>query len=340
MKRHGNLWPRIAEWENLVKAYRKARKGKSRMKNVQKFELDIEGNLRRIHKSLLDKTYRTSGYNTKFVHEPKFRTVYTLPFNPDRIVQHAMMNVVEPIWDKLLIEYSYSCRTGKGVSAGHKRAVKLIRTNRYCLKCDISKFYPSINQDIMFEIVQHKIKCPDTLWLLDDIIHSFPGETNVPIGNYTSQWFANLYMDAVDQWAVHELKVDYMRYCDDFCFMSNDKGVLNAIKAELPQFLWEERRLTLSKLDLFPTARGMDFLGYRFFPNGTILLRKRVAKTIKRRMAKIVYRIHCGDDPEQYRSSVASALGILKQCHSYNLRQAIKLRWLVNKVGINTNFKI
>jgi len=188
MRRHGNLWAQIISLDNIRFAHEKAIKGKSKMKSVIKFNKDIEGNLVEIKDILEQKTFTTSKYHEKTVYEPKKRIIYVLPFSPDRIVQHALMNVLEPILEKFFIYDSYACRTGKGVHAGSRKTMEFVRRNKYVLKCDISKFYPSVDQDILFNIVKKKIKCPDTLWLISDIIYSFPGGKNVPIGNYTSQW--------------------------------------------------------------------------------------------------------------------------------------------------------
>ncbi|MFH2125530.1 MAG: reverse transcriptase domain-containing protein, partial [Pseudomonadota bacterium] len=175
MKRHGNLWPQVTSKENLELAHKKARRGKSRMYNVQRFEANREANLERIRRALVDKTFTTSPYQEKRIFEPKERTIYVLPFAPDRIVQHALMNVLEPIWEGLFIHHSYACRPGKGQHAGSRVVSQLVRKHRYCLKCDISKFYPSVDHQILLEIIERKIKCPDTLWLLRDIINSMPG---------------------------------------------------------------------------------------------------------------------------------------------------------------------
>lgn len=337
MKRHGNLWPQIVAWNNLELAYRKARKGKSRRLNVQRFDADWRRHLQSLHHLLINQAFRTSRYGVKLVYEPKFRQIYVLPFYPDRIVQHALMNVMEPIWDRILVPQSYACRKGKGVIAGYSHLARSIRRYKYCLKCDISKFYPSINHDIMYQVVEQKIKCPMSLWLLHEIIYSFPGEKNIPIGNYTSQWLANLYLDGLDRWATQYLRVDYLRYCDDFVFFSNDKGELNAIKSALPEILWQNRRLLMSKNDLFPCQRGLDFLGYRFFPNGKILLRKRTARALKRRMRRAIRNIHYGENPRHYQGAASSAVGLLKWCNSYNLRRSIRLSWLVKKTGISVH---
>lgn len=192
------------------------------------------------------------------IFEPKHRLIYKLPFNPDRIIQHALMNIVEPIWDNLLIHDTYACRQGMGVHSGSTRTMDFIRKvgrEGYCLKMDISKFYPSLKHDILFDIVKKKIKCKDTLWLLEDIIYSVEGGYNVPIGNYTSQWFGNLYMNELDQHMKHDMKIKYyIRYCDDFLLFHEDKRFLNDMKDYIESYLKETLDLTLSKADVFPIS--------------------------------------------------------------------------------------
>lgn len=216
--------------------------------------------------------------------------------------------------------------------------MQFVRRNKYVLKCDISKFYPSVDQDVLFEIIKKKIKCPDTLWLFENIIKSYPGGKNVPIGNYTSQWFGNLYMNEVDQFVKHELqkkygRIDYVRYCDDFCLFNDDKSILNRCRDELRVYLDEKLKLKFSKCDIFPVARGVDFLGYRHF-NNYILLRKSTTKRVRKRLAtlpglyekkKITF--------EQFRSSVASTYGWLKHANSHNLQVKIQLKELMKFVG-------
>ena len=338
MKRHGNLWPKIISLDNIRLAYKKARRGKSRLYAVRKFEQNEEENLLRVQRELTEKTFRTSPYHEKMVWEPKPRKIYVLPFAPDRIVQHALMNIVEPIWDNLLVDQSCSCRTGKGTKAGYDLAAVYVRRFKYCLKCDIRKYYPSISHDLMMAVVRRKIKCPDTLRLIEEIVRSFPGDKNIPIGNYTSQWLANIFLNNIDRWALQELKVAMVRYSDDICFFSNDKDVLNMIKGILPLKLLKENNLTLSKMDLFPVARGVDFLGYRFFPNGVVLLRKRVAKVTKKRMASVRRAIEFGRNPVHFRSHISSAIGTFKICNSYNLKQSMGLPELAQAAGIKTKW--
>lgn len=326
MKRHGNLFSNIADLGNIYKAYRNARKGKGWQKTVKEFEKNLDANLNKIQQSLVSKTFQTSSYKTKIIHEPKKRIIYRLPFNPDRIVQHALMNVIESIWDKLFIYDSYACRTGKGIHAGSRRTMEFARKNNYCLKCDISKFYPSINHDILFGIVQKKIKCKDTLWLLENIIYSIGGGVNVPIGNYTSQWFGNLYLNEIDQLLKHKYKIKhYIRYCDDFIMFHNDKKFLGEISGVIEEYLRERLQLKLSKCDLFPVSRGIDFLGYRHF-KGYVLVRKSTAKRVKKRLKKLPVLLAKNKiSMDQYRSSLASTMGWLKWSNSYNLRKSLQI---------------
>jgi RNA-directed DNA polymerase len=332
-KRHGNLFGKIVDDENLYKAYRKARRGKSRMKNVQKFEKSLKDNLLKIKIALMNKTFKTSPYQIKKIHEPKERDIYILPFNPDRIVQHAAMNVIEPIWDKLFIQDSYACRTGKGIHAGSSKTMQYVRQYRYCLKCDISKFYPSIRHDTVFDIVKKKIKCPETLWLLKEIINSVPGEKNIPIGNYTSQWLGNLYLNELDQHLKHECQVRaYIRYCDDFCLFHDDKRYLRNMADVIVDFLRDKLDLTLSRCDLFPVSRGVDFLGYRHFRK-YILLRKSTAKRMQARLKKLpVWYSEGKISLEYFRSSLASTRGWLKWANTHNLAVSLEVDKLIEMI--------
>lgn len=166
MKRHGNLFQKIVATENIYLAYCKARKGKRWQRKVQAFEKNLDVNIENIHKSLINRTFCTSEYRSKMIYEPKEREIFILPFAPDRIVQHALMNIIEPIWDAMMIHNNYACRIGKGIHAGSKKTMEYIRKNDYCLKCDISKFYPSVDHNILYKILRRKIKCADTLWLI------------------------------------------------------------------------------------------------------------------------------------------------------------------------------
>jgi len=329
VKRYGNLFQQIVQLDNLYLAYKKARKGKTWQDTIKQFERHLHRNILAIHNSLVNKTFTTSRYTERIIYEPKRRTIYKLPFNPDRIVQHALMNVIEPIWDSMFISDSYSCRIGKGIHAGSKRTMEFIRQvgeNGYCLKMDVSKFYPSIVHDILFDIISHKIKCRDTLWLFHDIIYSIGNGKNVPIGNYTSQWFGNLYLNELDQWLkhVHKIKL-YIRYCDDFLILHRDKLFLHDMRKKIEEFLLKRLQLRFSKSDIFPIKHGIDFLGYRHFPN-YILLRKSTAKRIKKRLRNLPILLKKGKiSQDQYISSIASTLGWLKWANAYNFRKATNI---------------
>lgn len=326
MRRHGNLFQKIVKTENIHRAYCKARKGKRWQRKVQGFEKNLEDNIENIRQSLISKTYTTSEYRTKMIHEPKKREIFILPFAPDRIVQHALMNIIEPIWDSMMIHNNYACRVGKGIHAGSKKTMEYVRKNDYCLKCDVSKFYPSVDHAILYRILQKKLKCADTLWLIKNIIYSYPGGKNVPIGNYTSQWFGNMYLNELDMYIKHELRCkNYIRYCDDFCLFHNDKTVLNTAAKNIESFLLNRLNLRFSKCDLFSVSHGVDFLGYRHFRK-YILLRKSTAKRVKRRLARLPRLFEKGRiTKEQFESSIASTWGWLKWANTYNFQLSLDI---------------
>lgn len=329
MKRHGNLWDKIVDPDNLLRAYKAARKGKGWRQSVLKFEENVPGNLLRLQKHLCTGKFKTSKYREKVIYEPKQRTIYKLPFYPDRIVQHAVLQVLIPIWDNLMIFDSYACRAGKGMHQASIKTMRYVRTYKYCFKADISKFYPSIDHAVLLDIIRRKVKCRSTLTLLEDIIRSFTGGRNTPIGNYTSQWFGNLYLNELDTRVKHTHKIKaYIRYCDDFVLFSNCKKTLAAIRVDITEFLKRVLKLTLSKFSIFPVSQGVDFLGYRHF-RGKILLRKTTAKRVLTRMKKLPIALQSGKlTLDQYRSSIASTEGWLKWANTHNLIAATKINQL------------
>ena len=304
--------------DNLKLAYQKAAKGKHWQRKIQCYDKDPDRWLGQLKETLESGNYHTSAYHTKKIYEPKERTIYILPFFPDRVAQHAIMNVIEPIWGKLLITDSYACIKGRGQHAGSRRCMEMVRRNPYCLKCDISKFYPSIHHATLKKIIQKKIKDEKLLVLMDEIIDSTDTETNVPIGNYMSQWFGNLYLNELDTTVKNVLHVkDYIRYCDDFCFFGT-KEELKRIRDWLPSYLDETLHLKLSKCDLFPVSHGVDFLGYRHFPR-YILVRKRTAKRIAKNLKAVMHDLRRGSiTKDQAIAKVASAKGWIKHANAYH----------------------
>ena len=325
MQRIGNLWDSIIDMNNIIDAYNKAKKGKMWQKKISRIDQNREYYLEKLQQSLIDRTFHTSKYKIKKIYEPKARDIYILPFYPDRIVQHAVMTYVSPIWDRKMIHNSCSCRVGRGQHFGSKRCMQYVKRNEYCLQCDVSKFYPSINHDVLMSLIERTIKDKNVLWLLEDIIRSIDGDTNVPIGNYTSQWFGNLYLTPLDYKIKQEYRIkDYIRYCDDFILFDNDKSKLREIGNELQQYLLNDFKLKLSKKEIFHTYQGLDFLGYRHFPNGKKLVRKSTAKRIKKNLSQVPYLLkNKFINPNQAMGKFASAKGWLSHANTYNFRSKI-----------------
>lgn len=300
-KTYNNLYPEIYSFENLHAAYLRARRGKRDRIEVQRFELDLEGNLIQLQNELIWGQYRTGAYRKFIVTEPKERIVAALPFR-DRVVQHAIVGVIEPIWERRFISDSYACRPGKGTHKGADRAQAMLRNVKrehgyvFVLKADISKFFYSIDHGAIKSLVRRRIACKRTLSLIDNIIDSTAqaGDTNpvgLPIGNLTSQLFANIYLHELDEFVKHGLREKlYMRYMDDFCVVHHDKDHLHRVRALIEQFLWQRLRLkTNAKTQVFPVGvrhgRAMDFLGYRIWTTHRRIRKSsisRISRTLRR----------------------------------------------------------
>lgn len=288
MKRVGNLYQKICSVENLNLADIIARKGKKHQFGIQLHDQNREANIEALHQALLNKTYRTSPYTTFKVYEPKEREVFRLPYFPDRITHHAIMNILEQKFCSIFTTDTYSCIKGKGIHAAAeavKKALKDTAGTTYCLKLDIKKFYPSVDHVILKLLLRRKFKDQDLLWLLDEIIDSADG---LPIGNYLSQYFANFYLTYFDHW-LKEVKCIryYFRYCDDLVILHNDKSFLHILLNEIVVYLKGQLNLTVKEnYQVFPVdSRGIDFVGYRFYHTHT-LLRKSIKKSFARMLAK------------------------------------------------------
>ena len=312
MKRVGNLYDRICSVENLVLADKNARKGKTLSVGVRIHDARREENIQDLHQALANKTFKTSPYHTFMIHDPKDREIYQLPYYPDRIVHHAVMNVLEPIWMSVFTTDTYSCIKGRGIHAVVRKLKEELKDRQgtaYCLKLDIRKFYPTIDHDILKAIIRHKIKDKDLLWLLDSVIDSAPG---VPIGNYLSQYFANLYLAYFDHWIKEDRKVRYYyRYADDMVILAETKEELHRLLQEIIEYLATNLKLELkSNYQVFPVeARGIDFVGYRFF-HTHVLLRKSIKKSFARAIKR------SGSTKMQ---THAAYWGWAKHCNSRNL---------------------
>ena len=310
MKRINNLFQIICSIENLQLADQKASKGKSKQYGVILHNRNKENNIRQLHEMLLDKKYKTSPYSIFKVYEPKEREVFRLPYFPDRIVHHAIMNVMEEIFMNCFTADSYSCIKGKGIHAA-ANAVKIALQDKdnttYCLKLDIKKFYPNVDHEILKQLLRRKIKDADLLWLMDEIIDSADG---LPIGNYLSQYFANYYLTFFDHWIKENKQVKYyFRYADDIVVLHSSKPYLHELLSEIKEYLQNNLNLTVKEnYQVFPVeARSIDFVGYRFYHTHTLL-----RKSIKQNFARAV---KSGNN----KKSIPSYMGWAKHCNSINL---------------------
>ena len=307
MKRHGNIYPQIIDFENILTAARKAQKGKRFRSNVLAFNYKLESKLINIQQQLIDKTYQPGAYRTFYIKEPKTRMISAAPY-PDRVVHHALCNIILPIIEPTFIIDSYANRVGFGTHKALKRFTKFARSSRYVLQCDIQKYFPSIDHEILKSLLRRKIKCRDTLWLIDTIIDNsneqfavvehFDGDDlltplerrrGLPIGNLTSQFFANVYLNGFDHFVKEQLKArKYLRYVDDFALFSDDWGFLAEARLAIEEYLGNNLRLKIHpiKSQLFETKYGANFLGFRVLPD-RIRVRTENLRRGKRRLRKI-----------------------------------------------------
>jgi len=314
MKRKGNIYQEICSIENLQLADKKARKGKKNQYGIKVFDKCPDTNLLLLHESLINRSFKTSQYDIFTVHEPKERQVYRLPYYPDRIVHHAIMNYLESIFVSCFTADTYSCIKGRGIHGALenvKRSLQDEAGTTYCLKLDITKFYPSVDHEILKSLLRKKIKDPDLLWLLDEIIDSAPG---LPIGNYLSQYLANFYLTYFDHW-IKEDKCEkyYFRYADDIVVLSKDKKHLHRLLYDIKKYLEEKLKLKVKdNYQVFPVeARGIDFVGY-VTRHSYIRLRKSIKKNFARKVAKGISR-----------ESTASYNGWAKHANTKNLMRKL-----------------
>ena len=322
MKRYSHLFEKIISIDNLKLADKKARKGKGNNYGIMLHDKNREENILKLHEALKSGSFHTSEYTTFKIYEPKEREIYRLPYYPDRIVHHAIMNIMEPIWTKIFTADTCSCIKGRGLKGAYERTKRYlndVKGTKYCLKIDIRKFYPSINHDKLKEIIRKKIKDNKLLNLLDEIIDSADG---VPIGNYLSQYFANLFLAYFDHYVKEVLKVKYyVRYADDMIFLASTKEELINILDTVKKYLTNLKLNLKGNEQIFPVAwnredkyaRGIDFVGYVFYHN-QILLRKTIKKAFAR---KCMYMNSLEEiSPMAYKSGMSSWWGWIKHCNA------------------------
>lgn len=319
MKTYKNLWEQFISVENFELAARRAVKSKKAKNVVRRFLRHKDELLEKLRAKLIAGTFKTSAYKTFTIYEPKQRVIYKLPLYPDHVLHHALINILGPIWQKLFIRDSFACIPGRGLHAASKRTMDFVRRNKYVLQCDIRKFYPSIDHDKMMQIIAHKIHDRRILRILDEIVRSVGGQTNLPIGNLTSQWMGNVYMNELDRFVKQNLHWrDYIRYCDDFCLYGNDVRAIKAAAVKIRDFVERELKMIFSHSVIHRTVSGISFVGYRHFKK-FILLRRVSAQKIKRRICNI---IKYSDVGEHSIGQVAAAYGWSKWACCYNWRRA------------------
>lgn len=343
MKRYSNLWEKVISVENLKLADEKARRGKLNTYGVKFHDKNREANIQALHEALLTKTFRTSPYQVFTIYEPKERVIFRLPYYPDRIVHHAIMNILEPIWTKTFTANTYSCIKGRGIEGCARQVEKIIKGFEgqplYCLKIDIKKYYSSISHRVTKRLIRRKLKDKDILWLLDEIIDSVEG---LPIGNYLSQYLANLYlcyfMHCVNE-SLPDLIKEALRmtekpciksteYADDISFFASSKEVLRAAFHLIKDYLENELELTVKgNYQIFPVAenrsdvhgRAVDYVGYKFFRN-----QKLIRKSIKKNFCRAAARLNRRQvDAKTYKQAIAPWLGWAKHSNSRNLLKTI-----------------
>jgi retron-type reverse transcriptase len=286
MKRIGFLYEKIYSFENLLIAYENAKRNKKHYKQVQEFEKEnVEQKLLELQQLLINQQYKTSQYRTfNIVERGKERTIYSLPFYPDRIVHHAIVQVLAPIWIKSFIRDTYASIPNRGIHDAVKRIQKVKHNwqNHYVLKCDISKFYPSVNHQVLKNIIKSKIKDKKLIILLEEIINS---EKGIPIGNYLSQYFGNVVLSPLDHYIKETLKVKYYyRYCDDFILVYKNKKHLHYLKNKIISYINKLKLTIKPNYQIYPIeSRGLDFVGYVFYVSHTII-RKNTTQRYKSRI--------------------------------------------------------
>jgi retron-type reverse transcriptase len=340
MKRAGSLMEKIASFENLLEAADRARRGKRSRPDVAAFHFRLESNLLDLRSSLLDESYAPGPYRSFRIRDPKPRLISAAPYR-DRVVHHALCQVIEPVLDPCLIHDCYANRVGKGSHRALDRCTWFLRRYAYVLKCDIRKYFPSIDHEILKALLRTRFKCPPTLRLIDKIIDNsnpqeeaefyFHGDDlfapserrrGLPIGNLTSQLFANLYLDGLDHFVMEKLPVGgYLRFMDDFLVFGDSPGALRETRTVLEGYLSRLRlQLHPRKCEIVPGRCGVEFLGWRVFPDHR-RLRGPSKIRIRRRLTKLAADYASGLASEaEVVASVASYTGHLRHGDAFGLR--------------------
>lgn len=317
--------------ENLFQAWNEFKKGKRKRLDVQLFERNLENNLFSLYKNLRNKTYKHGEYYSFYVQDPKQRHIHKAEVT-DRVIHHLLYKYLYKVFDKIFIYDSYSCRLDKGTHRGVKRLDKFTKAvsknytkSCWALKLDIKKFFANVDHKILLNLLERKIQDDNMLWLLSEVIDSFQVKQGkgIPLGNLTSQIFANIYLNELDQFVKHNLRIKYyLRYADDFIILDSDKKVYRYTDP-ITKFLKDELDLELhpDKIILRRLNWGIDFLGYIVFPHYILprtKTRRRIFKKLKEKR-----------NTQNFNQSFQSYLGYLKHSNSFKITQKLKNQvWL------------
>ena len=336
-----NNFDDIISIENLFASWREFKIGKERKSDVIEFERHLEDNLWDLQQSLADKTYQHGPYTSFFIQDPKLRHIHKAVVR-DRVLHHAIVKLLTPIFEPTFINDSYSCRIGKGTHKGVDRFVAYARSESnnfkrpiWVLKCDVKKFFASIDHRVLLNILLKKIHDEDTRWLLREVVESFRSEFTVsdaepkglPIGNLTSQLFANVYLNELDQFVKLHLKErHYIRYADDFVVLSTREDHCSQIVEPIRSFLSSSLKLDLHprKMSIRKYQQGVDFLGYICFPHFRIprlTTEKRIFRKLREKAMLVKEGALTIDSFEQ---ALQSYMGILSHSNAFRLREELE----------------
>ncbi len=344
------MYEQILSWENLLLAYRKASRGKRSQSNVAAFEYRLEENLLTLQAELRAKTYRPGVYHSFYIHEPKQRLISAAPFR-DRVVHHALCNLIEPLFERSFIFDSYANRLGKGTHKALRRAQEFARQHPYVLQIDIRQFFPSIDLILLRRILAHAIHDGDVIWLCDQILNSgrgvlsgqyemvyFPGDDlfaalrprGLPIGNLTSQFWANCYLSAFDHFVKRHLRcLAYLRYVDDMLLFADDKALLWDWKEAVETRLAGLRLTIHSGAQPHRVTQGFPFLGFHVFPQKR-RLKRRKGLYFQRKLRRLYQNYARGELPyEKLTASVKGWVNHVRHGNTIGLRKAVLSHFVI-----------
>lgn len=342
------MYTEVTSWENLLQAFKNASRGKRGHPDVAEFEYRLEDNILLLQHELQQQNYQPGRYQSFYIHEPKQRLISAAPFR-DRVVHHALCQIIEPIFEASFISDSYANRIGKGTHRALNRTQYFSRRFKYVLQCDLKQFFPSIDSAILKQILSKKILDKDVLWLIDQIITSgnginretyemvyFPKDDlfainrprGLPIGNLTSQFWANVFLNPFDHFVKRELRCPaYVRYVDDFLLFSNEKQELWHWKKVISRRLEKFRLILHSGAQPRPVTEGIPFLGFRIFPEKR-RLKRRKGIYFQRKFKKMIKAYQRGALPfSETTDSVRGWINHVRYGNTVGLRKALFSAW-------------